>query len=160
MDRGGCHHAFCFARKRTSLDSLAVSCSKSGLCVHKCILTCAYVHISLRWTKRGEVMSIFVTIFSSMLPRDEGRGSDVYIKSYLGHPRILTASSGTQSTLLLGLPSQAMDPCLPMLPGSLPNSLCGQLPELTGQVPGKDREVGTSLPELGCSGRYGGCRVR
>jgi hypothetical protein len=43
-----------------------------------------------------------------------------------------------------------------MLPRSLPNSLRGQLPELTGQVRGKDRDVGKSLPELGCSGRYGG----
>ncbi len=87
MDRGGCRtKPAVFARKRTSLDSLAVSCSKSCLCVHKCILT------SLRWTKKGEVMNIFVKIFSSMLPRDEGRGSDVYIKSYLGHPRFLSAT--------------------------------------------------------------------
>ncbi len=46
------------------LDFLAVSCSKCSLRVHRCILTCAYKHVSLRWTKRGEDINIFVKIFS------------------------------------------------------------------------------------------------
>jgi hypothetical protein len=37
-----------------------------------------------------------------MLLRDEGRGSDIYIKSYLGRPRFLSSPSTTQSRILIG----------------------------------------------------------
>ncbi len=54
----------CFAHKETLLDSLAVSyvCICAYWRVH-----CAYMHISLRWTKRGNAMIVFVKIFMNVL---------------------------------------------------------------------------------------------
>jgi hypothetical protein len=71
----------------------------SGL-VYVCIAYHVYIYVSLRWTKGGGFMNIFVYIFKKIL-RDLGQEAEVHPCSILGCSNFIPCHSPTLAGLSL-----------------------------------------------------------